>query len=114
MWLYYFPYFVELILKNLASDKKFIDDNAKFPTRYHYALYEMTECLCRWIKAIEYIPLKQDNVVLESVDTTYENGNIPKSSMLALDQTVKEILVSDIISSSFKILHNGYGISDVF
>lgn len=102
MWLYYFPHFVERILRNLAPNEKLVDPYAEWPAKYHYALYVITSCLCKWIEAVDHIPLEQDNVVLESTSANHENGNIPKSSMLALGQIVKQILLSDVVSDRFK------------
>ncbi|MAF15291.1 MAG: hypothetical protein CMG93_04860 [Marinomonas sp.] len=102
MWLYYFPHFVDRILRNLAPNEKLVDPYAEWPTKYHYALYEITSCLCKWIEAVDRIPLEQDNVVLKSTLANHENGNIPKSSMLALGQIVKQILVSDVVADRFK------------
>lgn len=102
MWLYYFPHFVERIIRNLDPNDKLVDPSDEWPTKYHYALYEITSCLCKWIAAVDHIPLDQENVVLETTSANHENGNIPKSSMLALGQIVKQILVSNAVSDRFK------------
>lgn len=102
MWLYYFPLFVERIIRNLSPNEKLVDNFDEWPTKYHYALYEITSCLCKWIEAVEHISLNQENVVLESTSANHENGNIPKSSMLALGQILKQILLSDVITDRFK------------
>lgn len=102
MWLYYFPHFVERIVRNLDPNEKLVDPYAEWPTKYHYALYEITSCLCKWIGAVDHIPLDQENVVLETKSANHENGNIPKSSMLALGQVVKQILVNNIVTDRFK------------
>lgn len=102
MWLYYFPHFVERIIRNLSPNEKLVDNFAEWPTKYHYALYEITSCLCKWIKSVDHISLEQENVVLESTSANHENGNIPKSSMLALGQIVKQILSSSVITDRFK------------
>lgn len=102
MWLYYFTHFVERILRNLDPNEKLVDYYAEWPTKYHYAIYEITSCLCRWASAVDHLPLDQDNVVLETTSAQHENGNIPKSSMLALGQVVKQILVTDALSDRFK------------
>ena len=102
MWLYYFPYFVERIERNLAPNEKLVDLNDEWPTKYHYALYEITSCLCKWITAVDHISLNQENIALETTSAAHENGNIPKSSMLALGQIVKLILTSNRVSCRFK------------
>lgn len=102
MWLYYFPHFVERIVRNLNPNEQLIDPNDEWPTKYHYALYEITSCLCKWASSVDHIPLDQENVVLENTSLNHENGNIPKSSMLALGQVTKKILTSNTISDRFK------------
>lgn len=102
MWLYYFTHFVERIVRNLDPNEKLVDFHAEWPTKYHYALYEITDCLCKWASAVGHLPLDQDNVALETTSAHYENGNIPKSSMLALGQITKQILVTDALSDRFK------------
>jgi hypothetical protein len=102
MWLYYFTHFVERIVRNLEPNDKLVDPYDEWPTKYNYALYEITSCLCKWITAVEHIPLNQENVVLETTSANHENGNIPKSSMLALGQIAKQILTSNRVSDRFK------------
>ncbi len=110
MWLYYYPHFVESIVRNLNPDKSLVDPYDEWPTRYHYLLYEMVSCLVKWIKAVEHLPADQDNIVMESSSVSHENGNIPKSSILALGQIVKIILDSDSISIRF----NKYILDNIF
>lgn len=102
MWLYYFPHFVERIVRNLKPNERLVDPYDEWPTRYHYALYEIASCLCKWASSVDHIPLNQENVVLENTSANHENGNIPKSSMLALGQITKQILTSNIVSDRFK------------
>lgn len=102
MWLYYFPVFVERILRNLNRNKRLVNSSDEWPTRYHYALYEIISCLCKWFSSVEDIPLGQENVVLKNTLVEHENGNIPKSSMLALGKITKQILTSDSVSGDFK------------
>jgi len=102
MWLYYYPHFVERIIRNLSPNEKLVDPYDEWPTKYHYALYEITSCLCKWITSVDHIELNQENVVLKTTSADHENGNIPKSSMLALGQVTKYILTSDIVADKFK------------
>lgn len=102
MWLYYFPHFVERIVRNLNPNEKLVDPYDEWPTKYHYALYEITSCLCKWVSSVDHISLDQENVVLEGTSANHENGNIPKSSMLALGQVTKQIILSNMVSDRFK------------
>ncbi|SBS35879.1 hypothetical protein MAQ5080_03297 [Marinomonas aquimarina] len=103
MWLYYYSYFANRIIRNLSPNEKLVDHFSEWPTRYHYIIYEMVSNLCNWIESVDHIPLKQENVRLESTSHAIEDGNIPKSSMLALSQIVKDILLSDKFSFKFKL-----------
>ena len=113
MWLYYYPCFVERIVRNLSPNEKLSDPHDEWPTKYHYALYEITSCLCKWVSSVDHIPLNQENVVLGTTSADHENGNIPKSSMLALGQITEHILTSVIITDICKqyimdIVYQGY------
>ena len=102
MWLYYFPHFSERIVRNLNPNDKVVDLTDEWPTKYHYALYEIVSTLCDWITMVEHIDPTQENVKLESTAADHENGNIPKSSMLALGQVTRDVLSSDKFTDSFK------------
>lgn len=102
MWLYYFPTFAERIVRNLQPDSKHVDPLSEWPTQYHFFLYEIVSTLCNWIAEVENIPLDQTNIVLESTSATHENGNIPKSAMLALGRVFKEVHTSDAVDDRFR------------
>ncbi|MEZ5653739.1 MAG: hypothetical protein R3E87_24670 [Burkholderiaceae bacterium] len=103
MWLYYFPEFAKRIARNIDPSAKHVDESAEFPTRYHYLLYELISCLCDWATGALHIPATQKNAIIEDENPTHENGNIPKSAMLALGLIVKEILTLDKYEQSFRI-----------
>ena len=102
MWLYYFSYFAQRIIRNLNPNERLISDHAEWPTKYHYVLYEMVRCLCDWIGAVDHLPPEQDNIKMQSPLANHENANIPKSSVLVLGQVVKQILAADTVSDYFK------------
>ena len=113
MWLYYYPHFVNRILRNIDPNEKLVDSVAEWPTIYHYALYEITSCLCKWATSVKHIPLDQENVILETRSANAENGNIPKSSMLAVGDIMKQVLLSEAVTYKFKIyitdiIYQGY------
>jgi len=65
MWLYYFPPFVERMLRNYQSDSGMFDPDAEFPLRYSKLLYEVFDVLRDWILALEQALLALGgNVVL--------------------------------------------------
>ena len=102
MWLYYFPYFTERIVQNHTIDDPLADPDSEWPIRYSYLLYEMFSTMRSWITSIEHIPLDQENVQLDSTAATHENGNIPKSAILALGECVRIVLKSENLPLKFR------------
>ena len=102
MWLYYFPPFVERMLRNYQSDSGMFDPDAEFPLRYSKLLYEVFDVLRDWILALEYIPEAQRNTVLKNTQPTHENANIPKSSILALSICLRQVLESNKVGEGQK------------
>lgn len=102
MWLYYMPLVVERICRNYRLTDPLVDDQFDFPTRYAYILYRIFAVLRDWIRAVENYPQDQANVILKSTSTEHENGNIPKSSILALTQCLYFVLQSQYIEERTK------------
>lgn len=102
MWLYYFPLFTKKIVRNYRLSDPLADPNAEWPVRYSFLIYEMFSALKNWIGAIEDVSPSQRNVVLQSTRVDHENGNIPKSAVLALAQCVRYVLESDNLGEQFQ------------
>lgn len=102
MWLYYFPLLVERIERNYSPQGPLVRKISEWPTQYSYLLYHVVSTMCGWVRALRDIPSTQENVVLNSQDTENENGNIPKSTILALCRCFRFILSSKNISAEFK------------
>jgi hypothetical protein len=102
MWLYYTPYFVEGIVRNYRFVDPAADPTDEWPTRYSFLLYEVFSAMRDWIMGLEDVPRTQASVVLRWTDTQHENGNIPKSSILALSQCSRLVLESDHITDQLK------------
>lgn len=102
MWLSYFSRFTELMCRNISPNSNTYEPHAEWPTKYHYLLYEIIQYQCSWIRSIEDLPEDQENVVLESTNFIHENGNIPKSSIMSLVNTLYEIVTSDNLEGRFK------------
>jgi hypothetical protein len=100
MEVYSMPELVELFLRNNRSKDQ--DPIAEWPTRYCYLVYETIEALCGWIESIDRVPSDRANVSLKSLDPDHENNNIPKSSILALCESLRRVLESDQINRRFK------------
>ncbi len=84
MWLYYFPPMTRKIVRNYRLVDPFANPNDEFPVRYSFLLYQMFSILEDWVLELRQLPLDQANVVLSSTRAAHDNGNIPKSSILAL------------------------------
>lgn len=103
MWLYYFNHVTERICRNYRMDFKLRNTVSEWPSRYSYLLYEMFSSMTSWVSALRYIPPEQSNVKLNSVDPDNENGNIPKSSILAMSKCLKLVLVEPKIPVKFRL-----------
>jgi hypothetical protein len=102
MWLYYFPLFMKKIVRNYRLSDPLADPTAEWPIRYSFLIYEMFSALRKWIAAVEDVPLAQRNVILQSTRVDHENGNIPKSAIIALGQCVRGVLKSDNLGEKFQ------------
>jgi hypothetical protein len=102
MWLYYMPPIVERIVRNYRLCDPLPDQEAEFPIRYSYLLHQIFTCMADWVMAVEEVPPDQPNVVLGPVGPELDNGNIPKSSLIALSQSTQCILESPHIGRRLK------------
>mgnify|MGYP003963916655 CR=1 FL=1 len=103
MWLYFYNFFGERIIKNLKNFTNEEDDHYEWASPYHYLLYIIVSNLCDYIKAIELISIDQENVKLDSIDIKHENGSIVKSSILCLMMIIRKILISKHIADLYKL-----------
>lgn len=102
MWLYYLPLIVEKVVRNYRLVDPLASPDDEFPIRYSFLLYEIFSAMRNWVKSLEDVPLDQPNVVLISTRADHENGNIPKSAMLALCACARHVLQSDNLTVRFK------------
>lgn len=102
MWLYYFPPIIEKVVRNYRSNDILIEPESEWPTRYSYLIYKAFDAMCSWIKAVSDIDPQQSNVVLHSLRAEHDNGNIPKSAILALSLSLREVLQSTGLDDNFK------------
>jgi hypothetical protein len=103
MWLYYLPLMVEMMVKNyVVTADPLIDADNEFPTQYSFLLYEAFSAMRYWAEAAIKIPTGQSNIILKSPRADHENGNIPKSAILALGESVRFVLESRNIAERQK------------
>jgi len=94
--------FVEKMARNYRLNDPLSDVSYEFPNRYAYLIYEIFSCLRNWVKDAAMLPRSQANVVLERVDSQHENGNIPKSSIKALCESLYYVLTSENLDNGLK------------
>lgn len=102
MWLYYFPPIVELIVRNLKPDTSTVHLSDEWPTPYHCLLYQIFDAMTDWIEAAADVPPDQENVVLENETIDNENGNIPKSAIIALGHCLGHVMPATSVDEGFK------------
>jgi hypothetical protein len=102
MWLFYMPAVVKRIARNYRVCDPLADESVEFPIQYSFLLYEIFSRMREWILTMRAIPPGQTNVVLERSDTELENGNIPKSSIIALCDSAYSVLESPNLGQRVK------------
>ncbi len=94
MWLLYFRYFVDRILRNLWPEKD-VNMEYEFPTHYHGLLYEIVSSLLCWINVVRTIPLSQENIKIDSEHPPYMENNIMQLTLVILGEVVYQIVTCD-------------------
>ena len=102
MWLYYVPHMVERMVRNYKPSDPLVSEEKDWPVKYNFLIYEALSVLRDWIKAVEHVPASQRNVVLDNTSPNLQNDNIPKSSILALSQCVRAVLLSSDLKEKFQ------------
>ncbi len=102
MWLYNFPYFAERIVRNHAASDPLYDELAEWPTRYCYILSEMMSRLRLWAASVMILPPDSPHVILGSERPDHQNDSIPKSSILALGECLRQALATDSMPARFQ------------
>jgi hypothetical protein len=102
MFLYYFPPIVERMVRNYAPFGPLVDLDLTDPTPYNCLIYSAVAAIREWVTTAERVPADQPNVVLRSTRADHENGNIPKSSIIALGECSRHVLLSERLSGKFK------------
>ena len=102
MWLYYFTHITDRVCRNYHFDPQKVDPDAEFSTPYSFLLYEMMSTLRNWINMVRELPADQGNAVLGATSLSHENGNPIKSSILALGECLRTILITKNITLRLK------------
>lgn len=97
MWLFYYPHFVGRIIRNMDFDTDMLlEPSRSLPNRYSYLLSEIFSNLRYWIKEVKEIDINQSNVVMRKINISHENGNIPKSSIIAIGRCLWHVINSEL------------------
>jgi hypothetical protein len=102
MWLYYFPDFLKGLLKIYDASGENIDLTDEWPTRAAYLIHEIFGVLTGWIDNVKDIPKNSPHLALDNHTLTHQNGNIPKSAILALGSCFESLLTTGAVDDRFK------------
>lgn len=102
MWLYYFRHFLESLIAVYDNSGLGVDPDAEWPTGSSYLIYRIFDSMGDWIKLVQDLPEGSPHLTPTNNDLHLENGNIPKSAILALGQCFSILLDAQQISPRFK------------
>ncbi|WP_304589935.1 hypothetical protein [Burkholderia anthina] len=100
MWLHYFGYFAEKILKQMSGPP---DEEAyqEWPTPFHYLLYRLVSVATDWAEQCEHI---NDLEIPETTrtDDAFDRHYISKEATKVLGSMLEDIIPSEKLHVSFK------------
>ena len=102
MWLFYMPLLTKSLLALYDDPRKDQEVFDEWPTRNAYLIYSIFSAIVDWIEAVEYLPDNSPHLILESEAAVHQNGNIPKSAIIALGDCLRQVLISSAVSDRFK------------
>lgn len=102
MWLFYAPHLTRKLLELYDDPRRDEEVFAEWPTRNAYLLYTLFDAMTDWIQTVNDLPDDSPHLGLESIRATHQNGNIPKSAIIALGDCLRQVLLSDEVSDAFK------------
>ena len=102
MWLYYFDHIVRRLTELYSDRGDGVDATDEFPTRSAYIIYTMFRIVRDWITAVTDLPDTSSQLMMKDERVVHENGNIPKSAILALGTCLKTLLLAPNVGDRFK------------
>lgn len=102
MWLYYLPDFVRCMVANFRLNDPLSNPDDEQSNRYGFLVYEAFDVMRHWVERAKELPSDQNNVILQWPSARLENGNILKSSLTALSQSLRWVLECDEIPNALK------------
>ncbi|MBN2407286.1 MAG: hypothetical protein JXJ19_06290 [Elusimicrobia bacterium] len=97
MWLYYFPYFIRYISDNISYENI---KSGEFINLYERYIYELFHTMKQWVMRITSHDTKF-NIDLEEENGRHENGNIIKSTVIAICESMDIITETKNIRDDF-------------
>lgn len=102
MWLYYAAPILKGLLALYDESGPDVDQFDECPTIGSFLIYSLFDAMTDWIEAVRYLPSSSPHLSLKSIAATHENGNIPKSAIIALSDCLRLLLGSDKVSDRFR------------
>lgn len=102
MWLFYAPHLTSKLLDLYDDPRRDDEVFEEWPTRNAYLLYQLFDAMTDWIAAVNDLPDGSKHLMLETNRATHQNGNIPKSAIIALGDCLRQVVRSDEVSDRFK------------
>lgn len=103
MDLWYYLYFTQRIVQNFEIPTGVNPVHTEWPNKYSYLLYAMVSALRDWAIAPAYLPPDNPHVSIRNANCSHENSSIPKSSILVLAWSLREIVLSPNIPARLKL-----------
>jgi len=100
MWLYYFPLLAKGIGEN-ANPWPDVELNREWPTPYHFLIYQLFQAMSGWLGESSTLPPARWDALVTNDNTEHQNDSIPKSTALALGQSLKYCLLCNRLDSRF-------------
>jgi hypothetical protein len=103
MWLYYYPHFLDKIILIYDDSGPEVDLRDERPTRAAYLISELFYGLGHWIASVTELSAGSPHRRLQNTRVDHENGNIPKSAILALGSCLFALWRAENVGHRFKM-----------
>ena len=102
MWLYYYPHFLDRLIKFYDDTGSDVDLLREMPTRAAYLIHELFRVMRAWILSVTDLDEGSPHLIMASVEPTHENGNIPKSAILAIGSCLLALFEAENVGARLK------------
>ncbi len=100
MWLFYYPLFLDELLKCQDCSIPASEFEPEFPNRSCRLIYEIFDILGSWVQLVSKLP---EESIHRKIPASFggNNGNIPVSAAICLGRCMRAVLLSDRMSRAF-------------